>query len=152
VIGQGFNPEKVEYSDWDVHRIKVYVDRGRLSQVVFNLLSNSIKYSEKDRSLFTIRISVEETRDNYIIVFKDWGIGIKKGLEEKIFEDGFRAPEAINKRVAGSGLGLTIARAAVREMGGDLKLVGNYRPTTFHLVLPKSLKEQPHGKGQDTYR
>jgi GAF domain-containing protein/anti-sigma regulatory factor (Ser/Thr protein kinase) len=140
VISQGFDPEKIEYRESDVHRIKVYVDRGRLSQVVFNLLSNSIKYTEKDSSLFTIRITVEETRDSYIIVFKDWGIGIKKGLEEKIFEEGFRSTDAINRK-AGSGLGLTIARTAIREMGGDLKLAGNYKPTTFHLILPKSMKE-----------
>lgn len=70
-----------------------------------------------------------------IIKFKDWGIGVSKGLEEKIFEDGFRAPEAIDKYATGSGLGLTIARKIIRELGGDLKLVNDYKPTEFHVVL-----------------
>lgn len=141
VAEQGFEASRIRYRDTDGGKITIYVDKAKLNQVVYNLLTNSIKYAENDPNTFLILIEVDETKDKFIIKFKDWGIGIRKGLEEKIFEEGFRTPEAINRYVAGSGLGLTIARKIMRELGGDLKLANNYKPTEFHTVLPKSLKE-----------
>jgi signal transduction histidine kinase len=141
---QGFDPAKIEYHPADIPRIIISVDRAKLNQVVYNLLINAIKYAEDDCKSFTVRTMVDETEDNYMIKFKDWGIGIKKGLEETIFEDGFRAPEAINKHITGSGLGLTIARKIMREIGGDLVLANSFKPTEFHVVLPKKLKEVTH--------
>ena len=132
---------KIDYSLSDIHRIVLYVDKAKLSQVVYNILTNSIKYAESDKSQFKIAVSVEETSDNFIIKFQDWGIGVKEGLEEAIFEEGFRAPEAINKAVEGLGLGLSIVRKTMKDMGGDLILFHNRKPTEFHLLLPKSLKE-----------
>jgi signal transduction histidine kinase/putative methionine-R-sulfoxide reductase with GAF domain len=144
VRDKGFDISKIIYDQADIHKIgSIYVDKAKLNQVVYNLLMNSIKYAEEDPDQFTIRISLYKTRDAFVIKFKDWGIGIKKRLEEKIFEDGFRAPEAIQKFVTGSGLGLTISRKTMRELGGDLLLVNHYKPTEFHLILPKKLKEIP---------
>lgn len=144
IAERGFKPTSVEYENADIHRIRLYVDRARLNQVVYNILVNSIKYAEDDADLFKIRIRVDETREDFIIKFKDWGIGIGKGFEEKIFKDGFRTSEAINKYVTGSGLGLAIARNIMRGMKGDLRLANPYKPTEFHVILPKSLKEDPN--------
>jgi signal transduction histidine kinase len=141
VAERGLDASKIEYNTWDIHRIKLYVDKAKLNAVVYNLLINSIKYSEP--SDFKITISVDETHNDYIIKFKDWGIGIKNEYEEKVFTDGFRTPEAIDRFVTGTGLGLTIARKTMREMGGDLRLTHNSKPTQFDVVLPKSLKEVP---------
>ena len=128
----------------DANKIRaLYLDKSKLKQVVFNLLLNSIKYAESDPNIFAIRIEADEMKNQYIIRFKDWGMGVSKGLEERIFEVGFRAPEAIEKNVYGSGLGLTIARSIMREMGGDLILANNYKPTEFQIILPKDLKENP---------
>jgi GAF domain-containing protein/anti-sigma regulatory factor (Ser/Thr protein kinase) len=143
VAERGFDMSMIKYNTRDIHRIKIYVDRAKLNSVVYNLLINSIKYAEDDSSAFKTMISVDETKGYYIIKFQDWGIGIKKPYEERIFEDGFRAPEAINRFVTGSGLGLTIARKTMREMDGDLRLANNHKPTEFDLLLPKSLKEVP---------
>jgi GAF domain-containing protein/signal transduction histidine kinase len=140
VAEYGFAMTKIDYDPADSARIILNVDRAKLNQVVYNLLINSLKYAEDNLALFTIRIIVDETRDSFIVKFKDWGIGIQKGLEERIFDDGFRTPEAVNKNVNGSGLGLTIARKIMREMGGDLILANNRKPTEFHMILPKSLR------------
>jgi GAF domain-containing protein len=148
VTEQFFDMSKIEYNSADSHKIRIYVDGAKLNQVVYNLLTNSIKYAEKDPNKFAIRIKLEENRDYFIIIFKDWGIGITKGLEEKIFELGFRTPEAHRKNVTGSGLGLTIARRIMRGIKGDLVLANNYKPTEFHMLIPKSLKEVPN----DTFR
>ncbi len=142
VAEQGFDPSKIKYDPYDIPKIKIYVNRAKLNQVVYNLLTNAIKYAESDPHAFAVWIRVDETKDHFMIKFKDWGIGVRKGLEEKIFEEGFRTPEAMSRFVTGSGLGLTVARKIMREIGGDLVLAEIYKPTEFHLVLPKSLKEE----------
>jgi signal transduction histidine kinase/GAF domain-containing protein len=140
----GFEPSKIHYEPTDIGKIVIFIDRAKLTQVVFNLLTNSIKYAEPDLKTFSIRIGVDESKHEFVVRFKDWGIGVKPGLEEKIFEEGFRAPEAINKQVTGSGLGLSIARKIMLDLGGDLKLTNLFKPTEFQMILPKSLKEDPH--------
>lgn len=143
IRAEGFDTRRMEYPRWEAGRIRIYVDRARLNQVVYNLLLNSIKYAENDPGKFAIRITFEETPDKFILKFADWGIGIKPGNEEKIFENGFRTQEAKDKNVSGSGLGLTIARERMREIGGELILANNYKPTEFHMLIPKSLTEAP---------
>ena len=102
---------------------------------------NAIKYAKPEKEMFQLEIEVEERSDTFLIKFKDWGIGVRKGLHEKIFESGFRSLEAISKNVSGSGFGLTISREIMRELEGDLRLARNKNPTEFHVTLPKKLKE-----------
>ncbi|HEX8652428.1 MAG TPA: GAF domain-containing protein [Pyrinomonadaceae bacterium] len=139
-----FDTRKIEYPlRTDIGKVRVYVDRAKLNQVVYNLLLNSIKYAEDDPELFSIQIGLEERDDEFVLKFADWGMGVRKGFESKIFEHEFRAPEAKAKDISGSGLGLTIARARMREIGGDLILVNNRKPTEFHMLIPKKLMEAP---------
>jgi len=145
IAEQYFDLSKIEYNPADIPKIILYVDKAKLNQVVYNLLTNSIKYAEDDPDLFTIRIVANETKDDFIIKFKDWGIGVSKEFSEKIFQEGFRTPEAIQKHFTGSGLGLTISRKIMKELSGDLVLANNYKPTEFHMILPKRLKEDPNG-------
>lgn len=140
VRDKGLDPRKVSYVDEDVHKIRrLYVDKVKISQVIFNLFMNAVKYAE-DAETFQIRIGAEDYRDHYVIKFADWGIGVPEGLEEKIFEDRFRAPAV--REVVGSGLGLTIARKLMREHGGDLILKHRHKPTEFHLIFPKQLRRR----------
>jgi signal transduction histidine kinase len=138
---RGADSSQIEVNPADSSQLILYVNKAKLNQAVFSLLTNSIRYSEKDPSQFKIRIEVSESKEEFIVKFKDWGIGIQKGFEEKIFEQGFRSSEAVKKVVTGSGLGLTIARRVLREIGGDLRLVNNFKPTEFHMILPKTLRE-----------
>lgn len=131
---------QILYNNTDIHRIRLYVDKPKLNSVVYNLLINSIKYAESNPADFKIIINLDEDKDSYILKFRDWGMGIKSEYRDLIFEDGFRAPEASRKNVTGSGLGLTIARRIMREIGGDLLLARNHKPTEFHLSLPKAAR------------
>ena len=141
ILERGFDPSRVYFDPADMHRIRpLYLDKSRFGQVVYNLLTNSIKYADDDPLKFEIRISVGEKRDAFVVRFRDWGMGVKKEYAEKIFEEGFRSPEAISKNVTGSGLGLTIARQIMREFGGDLRMVNESKPTEFTVILPKSLE------------
>lgn len=124
-------------------RIKLYVVKAKLNQVVYNLLLNAIKYSGRDLSQFRLEIKVEEEKDSVIIKFQDWGVGIQEKDKDKIFEPGFRSSYAYQYDVTGSGLGLTIARERMREMGGDLLLTNLAGPTEFQMIIPSNLMEAP---------
>ena len=152
IAERGFDLEKIRYDVADIPKMVLYVDRVKLNQVVVNLLVNSIKYAEDDPKKFSIRIALEENSERFILKFKDWGIGINKEFEKQIFEEGFRTPEAKSKFVTGSGLGLAISRGIMRELGGNLALGNNYGPTEFHLILPKSLKDPPKERADDSLR
>lgn len=135
VRDKGLDPRKITYVEGDIHKIpNIYVDKSKISQVIFNLFINAVKYVDNPET-FKIQIGAEEQSEHYVIKFCDWGIGVPEGLEEKIFEDRFRAP--LVQGVRGSGLGLTIARRMMREHGGDLILRHGKNPTEFHLVFPK---------------
>ena len=136
----GFSARGIKYKPSDSSKIITYTDKVMLNQVVYNLLMNAIKYAEKDSSQFKVLLEIDENEQkvggNFIIKFKDWGIGIKEEQRDKIFQEGFRALEAI-KKVEGSGLGLNISKSIMQKLGGDLKLINLYKPTEFHLLLPK---------------
>lgn len=142
VSKSGYDSKKIQYDPKNKGKMVLFIDPVKLNDVVLNLLMNSVKYAEDDPSIFAIHVDLEETRTEFILKFKDWGIGIKPQFAKHIFEAGFRAPEAKARSVTGSGLGLSISRSRMREIGGDLILANNYKPTEFHIILPKVLKEQ----------
>jgi signal transduction histidine kinase/putative methionine-R-sulfoxide reductase with GAF domain len=145
VVYQGSDPDRIAYDPADVRRIRpLYVDRGHLNQVVFNLLHNAIKYAEDDPEQFRIQIKVEHRPRDYVLVFRDWGIGIGREYRDSIFEEGFRTPEALQKQVTGNGLGLSISKRLMQQMGGDLRLVSFGKPTEFQVILPQKLAEAPN--------
>jgi signal transduction histidine kinase/GAF domain-containing protein len=143
VIERGLDPKRIVYELDDVYKVKpMNVDKGKISQVVFNLFMNAVKYAESPKT-FQIRIGAAEQHRNYVIKFCDWGIGIPDGLGEKIFQERFRAREARERNIMGSGLGLTISRQLMKEHGGDLVLKKFRKPTEFHMIIPKHIGEAP---------
>jgi signal transduction histidine kinase/putative methionine-R-sulfoxide reductase with GAF domain len=140
---RGLDQSCIGFTRSDLRRIAVYVDKARVSEVVFNILMNAIKYYDT-REAFAVKIVVDEDALNFYVKFMDWGIGIERGLEEAVFEEGYRSPGAIRRSVSGTGLGLTISRRIMRELGGDLVLTHLRAPTEFMLTLPKYLQEKPN--------
>lgn len=124
-------------------RIKLYIVKAKLNQVVYNLLLNAIKYSGADPSRFRLEIEMGYGKDSIIVKFQDWGVGIQEEDKDKIFGPGFRSSYAYQYNVTGSGLGLTIARERMREMGGDLLLTNLAGPTEFQMIIPRQLTEAP---------
>lgn len=144
IIAKGFSIYDIEYPEI-YNRISIFTDKAKVNQVVYNLLTNSIKYAKKDPNQFKIILEIHDRYDELCINFKDWGAGIKFEDRNKIFEEGFRSKEAVQSDVVGSGLGLTIARNIMRQFGGDLVLINLYKPTEFQMILPKrSRKELKH--------
>jgi GAF domain-containing protein/anti-sigma regulatory factor (Ser/Thr protein kinase) len=134
---------QVGYNRNDSKRIRIWVDPALLTQVLTNLVSNAIKYCTEPKN-FWLTVDVFEHDEEYFLIrISDNGIGIAPDLEERIFDDGFRAPEAQKLNVTGSGVGLTIARNLMRGIGGDLRLAHPRIPTAFDIVIPRTLEHGP---------
>jgi signal transduction histidine kinase len=100
--------------------IRVQGDRDALAQIIVNLLSNAEKYSNGQKAI-TVEIPPTDTRSTSTVVnVLDRGLGVPSGLEEKIFEQFYRVPDALSSGIQGSGLGLTLARQIARAHGGDV--------------------------------
>jgi PAS domain S-box-containing protein len=94
----------------------IHADRIRLEQVIVNLLTNSVKYSPKADKII---ISVKKENDDVIFAVKDFGIGIPKDEEEKIFTRFYRV-EGLPSTFKGSGIGLYISNEIVKGHKGKI--------------------------------
>jgi signal transduction histidine kinase len=119
---------------------RLNLDRNLIERVICNLLINAIKYGYEETDIEVIGEKRPET-DNYAVRVENYGIGIKPEEELRIFEGTFRSPAA-KERKLGLGLGLKIARAAMRRHGGDLRLETRSEPTVFALIFPRALALQ----------
>ena len=102
---------------------KIYGDQTRLSQLLFNLINNSIKFTEKG----SIEIGVEQIHKidgNALLRFSvtDTGIGIEKEKLSKIFDIFFQIDDSYTKKYQGTGLGLAIVKNLVNLMGGVINV------------------------------
>jgi signal transduction histidine kinase len=95
-------------------------DSDALSQIVVNLLSNAEKYSPGQKEIFLQVAAVPSPLPHAEIRVLDRGLGVPRGSEEKIFEEFYRAHDALSSGIQGSGLGLTIARQIARAHGGEV--------------------------------
>jgi len=95
-------------------------DSVRLKQVVANLVSNAIKFTEKGE--VAVRLELEEKADPPVLKLdvRDTGVGFDDASVEKLFQRFSQADASITRRFGGSGLGLAISRALVEAMGGAL--------------------------------
>jgi signal transduction histidine kinase len=114
-------------------------DRQKVKQIVVNLLSNALKFTQKGG--ITIRV---KTAGSYAVTIEviDTGIGIPKSDFEKIFED-FRQVDSTPRRAyGGTGLGLSICRRLASMLRGTLKVDSRLgKGSTFTLTLPIVLKK-----------
>jgi signal transduction histidine kinase len=110
-------------------------DGQRLRQIVLNLISNALKFTEKGG--VTLHCSVLERYEMLRICVQDTGIGISPAALDYIFEAFRQADGSTTRRFGGTGLGLTIARKLVELQGGEVaveSIVG--QGSTFSFTLP----------------
>jgi len=112
-------------------------DSDKLSQVLVNLVSNSIKYSRKGG---TILLSSFENEADIIIRVKDEGLGIPTEDLPFIFERFYRVDQSRDKETGGAGIGLTITKEIVEAHGGKITIDSNPGHGTDVVVsLPKRI-------------
>ncbi len=101
----------------DAGPCRVHSAGDAIAQVLVNLLSNAEKYHGPRKEILLIT----QCRNGFLTISVcDRGPGVPKGMESKIFDPFFRADDSLSSEVPGSGLGLTLARRAAREVGGDV--------------------------------
>ena len=117
-------------------------DSTRLSQILTNLVSNAIKFTEEGKVMVDIEV-LEEVEDFYVLEFviADTGIGIPEDKKDKIFLSFAQANSDTTRKYGGTGLGLAICKRLLEIMDSDLKLesqVGIGSTFSFKLKLQKS--------------
>jgi CheY-like chemotaxis protein len=97
-------------------------DEQRLSQVIFNLLSNATKFTPENGSIHLLVNKENQENDNiYLkIEVKDSGIGISKEQQKILFQSFQQADNSISRKFGGTGLGLAISKRIVELLGGDI--------------------------------
>lgn len=110
------------------------VDGQRIRQVVDNLVSNAIKYSEDGAK---VSVSLTATAEEVVLTIEDTGMGIGPEDLERLFTRFHRGAEAERRLIAGTGLGLSIVRAIVEGHGGQVRVDSEPgRGSTFVVALP----------------
>jgi signal transduction histidine kinase len=119
-----------------------YGDRDMMNQVITNLVSNAIKFLDKENPSVAVRIYVEN--QEIITEIEDNGKGIEPDLTEKIFDKFFQAKNQTLKKPEGSGLGLAICQRIIELHQGKIWAVselGKYAKFIFTLPLERIQEE-----------
>ena len=112
-------------------------DSVRCSQVLANLVSNAVKFTESGS--IEVSISRQENSDFVDFSIKDTGIGITEEQQKKLFSTFVQADDSTTRKYGGSGLGLVICKNLVRLMGGEISLQsqqGKGCTFKFSILLP----------------
>ena len=121
---------------------KIIADEVRLRQIIFNLMSNAIKFTDRGHvRLAAFAESVDEDDEGQgerlVVRVADSGIGIPQDRLEEIFESFRQVDGGVTRRHGGTGLGLAICRSLARAMGGDVAVASTLGAgSTFTLTLP----------------
>lgn len=139
---EAFNIKKVIEETYDLLSVKAYEkkldllyfinppvpveiigDVTRFRQVLFNLVSNAMKFTEKGQVTITSSV-IEQNGDDYILQFKvkDTGIGIPKEKYHKLFQSFSQVDSSTTRKYGGTGLGLAICQRIVGLMGGEISV------------------------------
>ena len=118
----------------------VFIDPVRLRQVLGNLVTNAIKFTDKGHVCITVEEIKSNTSDPDIVDLKfsvsDTGIGLTEGAQKNIFDTFVQADNSTTRKYGGTGLGLSICKSLVELMDGDLAVESQYgQGTTFSFVL-----------------
>ena len=115
-------------------RVYVYADRDRIGQVLMNLLTNAIKFSERADKVL---VKVLSDGPNAVVRVQDYGQGIDEANYEKIFERFYQVSESETKHYAGLGIGLYISREIIKRHQGRLWVESRKgEGSTFSFSLP----------------
>ena len=117
--------------------VELEIDRTRLTQVLTNLMTNAIKYTDQHGSI-TVRLTSREA-DGVRIAVTDTGAGLSKNEISRIFEMFHQSRTPHTQSVGGLGVGLTVARSLAELHGGGLlaESAGPGKGATFTLWLPR---------------
>ncbi len=120
------------------------IDSERIKQVIINLINNAIKFSH-DGSIISIK--AKKNVDDILFEVQDFGCGIPKDKQAKIFETFYQVDSSMNRSFDGAGLGLSISKNIIHAHKGKIWAESEGNGTTMFFTLPISSEKQ-EGKEQ----
>jgi signal transduction histidine kinase len=112
---------------------QLYTDPGKVRQILLNILSNAIKFTDSGK----IVVTSKENRQTVSISIQDTGIGISHENLERIFDAFWQVEQRSTRKVGGTGLGLSVSRSLARLLGGEVTVESTLdKGSTFTLTLP----------------
>lgn len=121
----------------------LYGDKGKVKQIITNLLTNAVKYTEKGYIEFKVNCINEKNTCKLTISVKDTGRGIKKEQMENLFNKFSRLEEDKNTTIEGTGLGLAITKSLVEMMGGKIVVDSTYgEGSKFTVFLSQKISKE----------
>ncbi|MBR4153336.1 MAG: response regulator [Selenomonadaceae bacterium] len=132
-------------------------DEIRIKQVITNILTNAVKYTEKGTVTFSVTYEKIAEEPNGVLLnvsIKDTGIGIKPEDIKKLFSEFERIEEERNRNIEGTGLGMNITKRLLEMMGSSLKVSSVYgKGSTFSFVIRQEvIKWEPLGDYETAYK
>jgi PAS domain S-box-containing protein len=136
----------VEKSEGMPNQLTLNVDQEKIRRVFYNLISNAVKYS---KPLGKVEVGYDPGRaDAALFYVKDYGYGIPKRQQHRIFEKFFRADNVVTRVTAGTGLGLYIVKAIVEAHGGKVWFTSaENMGSTFFFTIPKGVQKKRRRSG-----
>ena len=129
--------EKVEINTHDLNNI-IYTDSKWIIFILNQLIQNSVKYKNKERTL-EIEMFSKENKDNTILYIKDNGIGIKKNEINRIFEKGFTGTNGRLSNKKSTGIGLYLCKKLCDKLGISIELDSKENEyTIIKIIFPNS--------------
>lgn len=137
------NLELHSHIDSRLKGLVVSVDEKRFAQVIYNLISNAIKFTEHGSITFTAKV-VDLNQEDLIVQFivHDTGIGIAPNNLSKVFESFRQVQNENNPVYGGTGLGLAISQSIIEAMGSEIKIESELnKGTRFQFALSLKLTD-----------
>ncbi|CCO44428.1 putative TWO-COMPONENT SENSOR PROTEIN HISTIDINE PROTEIN KINASE [Vibrio nigripulchritudo SOn1] len=126
-------------------------DKARVRQVMFNLLNNAIKFTEKGFIELKVEEQIEGEKTVLTVSIKDTGIGMSEETLKRLFNPFEQADSSTTRKYGGTGLGLSIVFRLVKQMGGDIKVASELEMgSCFTVTMPLALAEPQLAVVQDT--
>ena len=170
IVNEKYNPKEVFESAYKINMTRVgekpisfkinvapdipyelIGDKVRVKQIINNLLSNSIKYTERGEINFNVKCINQGDICSLIISVQDTGMGIKKEKIDKLFNKFERLDVERNTTVEGTGLGLAITKKLIDMMGGKINVQSTYgKGSLFIATIPQRISRMTEGAKFET--
>lgn len=120
---------------------KIYTDNKRLSQILRNFISNALKFTQAGE----VRVTARRAEGDWVVfAVADTGIGMAPEHLGTIFEDFIQVDAPIQKRLRGTGLGLSLSRKLANVLGGRVDVTSELgKGSTFSVTLPLEMPNHP---------
>ncbi|ERJ11255.1 sensor histidine kinase [Haloplasma contractile] len=117
-----------------VNNPDLHIDKDKMTQVMFNLLSNAYDFTEQGGK---ITVTTRQEQKDAVITVSDTGIGISEQDIKHIFERFYRVEQSRNRETGGAGLGLSIVNSIIQAHNGDINVYSKLNEgTIFTITLP----------------